>query len=456
MDFTQKTVADLFADLQQNTRAPDLAYGVRVDGENVIDRHANQQFRIASMTKSFTAAAILMLRDHKLLSLDSPVANLVPELAPLQLPTSDSPAITVRDLLIMTSGLASDNFWGDRQMAISQEALSQLMTDGGYFAAAPGLQFVYSNYGYAILGRVVANVSGQSFRAFIETELLEPLGMSATSWEAQAPNFAVPYRLQGDEEVVEDPLDPLPDGAFAPMAGLWSTVTDLLRWAEFMMDAFPARNETEVGPLRRSSRREMQQIHRFDFGGRFAPRGVSRIRGSGYGMGLIVLDDPKLGHIVMHPGGLPGYGSAMAWLPERRTAVVGLANITYAHVWTTSFTALDALDDAGLVPQKMPLVVPLLEEFAQRLLDLFNDWDDDVARQLFAVNVELDLSFDQRRAALAKFGELTMEAITPNTAADCSATVFGSGVAQQFKLWFSLSPQTSPRIQAYRLTPADG
>jgi CubicO group peptidase (beta-lactamase class C family) len=445
---TAQDIREQFDSLQSTSRAPDLAFGVSVEGELVDGEQTEHQFRIASMTKSFTAAAVLLLRDRGLLSLDAPIGNVVPELADITLPTRDSPQISVRDLLMMSSGLATDDPWADRQMDISQQTMDGIMRDGGYFAWPVGTNFVYSNYGYAILGRVVANISREPFATFVENELLQPLGLQRTSWHPVEP-FVRPHRLQ-DDQVVLDSLEPLKDGAFSPLGGIWSTVGDLLSWAQFLMNGFPARDGSDDEPLRRSTRREMQQMHRYDFGGRFAPRGVARVKGAGYGMGLIVLDDPELGHIVMHPGGLPGYGSCMAWLPHRRTAVVGLANLTYTHVWSTCFAVLDSLHRNGELPAAPQLRVPLLEQLAERLISLLNDWSDDVAGALFADNVVLDLDYERRRRAVEPHGKLLLESIEVTSAATATGKLrTEDGVP--LELTFSLSPQRTPKIQAYSI-----
>ena len=113
-------------------------------------------FRIASMTKSFTALSILRLRDLGRLSLEDPAARYVPELAALAYPTRDSPQITIRHLLTHSAGFPEDNPWGDRQLGTDRATLSRWLKNGLPFSNAPGVAFEYSNYGFAILGQVVA------------------------------------------------------------------------------------------------------------------------------------------------------------------------------------------------------------------------------------------------------------------------------------------------------------
>jgi len=131
-------------------KVPGLAYGFVLDGEL---RHvrglgtrrvgedappdADTVFRIASMTKSFTAATILSLRDEGLVRLDDPIALHLPTLAGLHGPTADSPAITIRQLLSMTAGFPTDDPWGDRQQGLDVDAFLGLVAGGLSFAWTP-------------------------------------------------------------------------------------------------------------------------------------------------------------------------------------------------------------------------------------------------------------------------------------------------------------------------------
>ena len=119
----------LFADFAQAGHVPGAAWGIVIDGElahsgaagvrDVVSNapvDADTVFRIASMTKSFTAMAILKLRDEGKLSLDDPAERYVPELKSLRYPTTDSPRITIRHLLTHSEGFPEDNPWGDQQL----------------------------------------------------------------------------------------------------------------------------------------------------------------------------------------------------------------------------------------------------------------------------------------------------------------------------------------------------
>ena len=124
-----------------------IAWGVVSDGELVLSGATSAEpdalptertvFRIASMTKSFTASAILILRDRGLLNLDDVVAEIAPEFASVVGPTRDSPAITIRHLLSMGGGLATDDAWADRHLDFSDETLDELVSNGATFAWTP-------------------------------------------------------------------------------------------------------------------------------------------------------------------------------------------------------------------------------------------------------------------------------------------------------------------------------
>src|SRR6478736_5845599 len=170
----------LFEKYAADSHVPGAAWGIIVDGElahtgvtgyrdvpSKAPVTPDSVFRIASMTKSFTAMAILKLRDEGKLSLDDPAERYVPEMKALVYPTSDSPRITIRHLLSHAEGFPEDNPWGDRQLADSDEQLSQMIKGGIPFSNAPGIAYEYSNYGFAILGRIVSNVSGEKYTDFV-------------------------------------------------------------------------------------------------------------------------------------------------------------------------------------------------------------------------------------------------------------------------------------------------
>ncbi len=402
----------------EKQKFPGAAFGVVVDGElvlatgwgareaaggsvNAVD--ADTVFRIASMTKSFTAASILKLRDEGKLSLDDAVERWIPELAEMPKATADSPVLTIRHLLTHSEGFPEDNPWGDRQLARSDAFLAAMAKAGIPFSNAPGVAFEYSNTGFALLGRVVANVSKMRYRDYVDANILKPLGMTSTYWEASAVpagRLAKGYRREG-EALVEEPA--LADGAFGSMGGLFSTVRDLARWTSFFLSAWPPRDDADSGPVRRSSLREMQQVARFSQAAvRPAKDGKPlRLAAGGYAYGLGARATCAFRHVVSHGGGLPGYGSLMLWLPEHGVALVALANLTYAG-WADGFQdALDALGTGGGLEPRVPQPSPALLAAQAAVNGLYDAWDDGAFDALAADNLVLDTPRDGRRTAFA-------------------------------------------------------
>jgi CubicO group peptidase (beta-lactamase class C family) len=186
----------LMQDFAAREHVPGATWGIVIDGElahvgvtgsrdlaSKAPVGEDTVFRIASMTKSFTAMAILKLRDEGKLALDDPAEKYVPELARLTYPTSDSPKITVRHLLSHSEGFPEDNPWGDQQLSATDEQFTLLMRRGIPFSNPPGVAYEYSNYGFAILGRIVSKVSGVPYKAYVAANILKPLGMSSTTLE---------------------------------------------------------------------------------------------------------------------------------------------------------------------------------------------------------------------------------------------------------------------------------
>ena len=265
-------VDDLAEGFQRRGGQPGVAYGIVAEGRLVRSGgwgerwlggptpDAGTVFRIASMTKSFTAAAVLALRDDGRLALDDPAEESVPELRGLALPSPDSPRVSLRHLLTMTAGFPTDDPWGDRQQELPLAEFSAFLARGLSFAWAPGTRFEYSNLGYAILGRVITAATGQPYSEFVRDRLLRPLGLTSSGFEASefdVGQLACGYRRGpgGWEELVPDGY-----GAFAPMGGVFSCVTDLARWVSGFTGAFPPGEPGTGGvhPLARSTRREMQ------------------------------------------------------------------------------------------------------------------------------------------------------------------------------------------------------
>jgi CubicO group peptidase (beta-lactamase class C family) len=436
-------------------RVPVMAAGVTIDGElaafSGFDAGPDSIFRIASMTKSFTAAAALILRDEGKLDLDAPISRYAPEFVTLKGPTTDSPAITTRHLLSMQSGLATDDPWGDRHLDITDTELDAIVRGGPLFACVPGTAFEYSNLGYALIGRVMRRASGMRPQAFITERLLKPLSMTRTVWESKdAPTGSdIIVGLRADDGSPE--ATPL-DGGLAPMGGLWSTVTDLAKWVDFLADAWPPRDSGDSAPLSRASRREMQRVETAiePFESRSADGTMWPFRG-GYGLGLQICHDSDLGEVVEHSGGLPGYGSNMRWVKNTRVGLIALGNATYAPMRFATRRALAALAAAGVVRRPKPPGAPAIVEAGTALFNLLTAWNDTRAAAVFSDNVALDepLSARQRAASalMARHGALKLARVDAEDRS--SGRIVAHSATSEVTITFELAPVGG--IQKYNL-----
>lgn len=281
-------------------------------------------FRVASMSKSFLAAAALSLRDEGLLDFDAPLDACVPGVRLLL--DGEERRVTIRQLLTNCSGLPEDNAWGDRRLGDSRQAIAGLGRAGLRLTAEPGETYQYSNLGMSFVGRAVEAVTGETVEAVVAERLLRPLGLDRTRYVAQeygaGSALALGYRTFDDgRSFQEEPY--VGHGALACIGGLFSTVDDIATWAAFLASGFSAEPlRPEV--LAAATRREMQRIHTpFGIGEARPHRDLEAI---GYGVGLTVEHDRRFGRIVQHSGSLPGFCSHMRWHRASGIGAVVFAN----------------------------------------------------------------------------------------------------------------------------------
>ena len=412
----------LFVDYATTAHIPGAAWGIVIDGElahtgvtgyrDVPSRAPvtpDTVFRIASMTKSFTAMSILKLRDEGKLALEDPAEKYVPEMKALVYPTSDSPKITIRHLLSHAEGFPEDNPWGDQQLADSDEQLSALIKAGIPFSNAPGVAYEYSNFGFAILGRIVANVADPSgsprtaaYTRYVNEHVLRPLGMASSTLEPSSVppgKLAHGYRWE-DEQWKNEPL--LANGSFGSMGGMLTTLSDLGRYVGAFLAAWPPRDGAEALPIARASLREMQQVWRPSAATVSNAGGGLQLNAGGYGFGLRVAQTCQFPTVVSHTGGLPGFGTLMRWLPEYGVGIIAFGNRTYSGWGRTADAALDALARTGALQPRVVQPSPALVSARTAIAGLVVKWDDAAAERLAAQNLFLDESKDRRRAAIER------------------------------------------------------
>lgn len=450
----------LFLQYAAEEKIPGMVWGVVIDGElahtgasgfqslsTKAPADSSTVFRIASMTKSFTALAILKLRDEGKLSLEDPVSKWIPAFARMEMPTRDTAPIRIRQLMSHSAGLPEDNPWGDQQLGIDAPTLDRWLRAGLPFSTAPDTRYEYSNYAFGLLGRIVTKAARQPYEKYVAENILAPLGMAASTFEfsrVPAATRATGYRLTPAGAYEEEP--PLPHGAFGAMGGLLTNAADLGKYVALHLNAWPPRDDPDHGPVRRSSLREMSHL--------WTPSNLTASRGrashSGYGYGLRITADCRFAHIVGHGGGLPGFGSYMAWLPEHGVGLFAMATLTYSGPSKPIHAAFDLLSQSGgLQKRETPPSKPL-SEMGAHLASLWNKWDDAEANQVAAMNLFLDAPIPQRRAQIDALKRV---------AGQCAAA--GSVVAEnwlrgQFNIpcanatvgvFFTLAPTRPPLVQ---------
>lgn len=306
-------------------------------------------FRLGSVSKVFTATAILQLRDAGKLRLDDPVVKHLPW---FQVPTPfpDAPPITIEHLLTHTSGLSREGpfpAWTTHSFPTREElnaAISKFAV-----ISPPGKTYRYSNLGVALLGEVVAAASGESWADYLKKHVTGPLGMTATTGAPTKTEVAALPRQHRRKQPdgSRGTLEWYDTGAFSPAAAVISTVEDLARFAALHLTADPA------GPpaggaqiLSGPTLAEMQRPHWVNArwtGARGLGWGISRRDGQTY---------------VSHGGWIGGHRADLVLDPDRGLAAIALTNADDASPGLFAREAL-ALVGPAVAPRGAPAPPPL-------------------------------------------------------------------------------------------------
>jgi CubicO group peptidase (beta-lactamase class C family) len=258
------------------------------------------QYRVGSITKTFTAAAILRLRDDGALALDDPVGKHLPG-APDAMPT-------IRRLLSHASGLQRElpgATWETLGFPTADEVVATIAE--AEEVIEPGRHWHYSNLAFALLGQVVARRADMPYERFVERRFFRPLGLRRTTWTAESPAargyFVEPYA----ENVRPEP--DLDLGGAASAGQLWSTAGDLCRWGSFLAD--PPGSILDPDTVE-----EMHAVQVMVDNDRWT---------SGWGLGLSL---GRQGERIYagHGGGMPGFLSGLAYVRKETIAAAALAN----------------------------------------------------------------------------------------------------------------------------------
>ncbi len=465
---TFPAIDKIYKDHAARNHFPGIAFGIVVDGklvyagsggftdiEKKIPVTSQSLFRIASMSKSFTAMAILKLRDDGKLNLDDPAYLYVPEMKKLKYPTADSTHITIRQLLTHGAGFPEDNPWGDRQLADTNKELSDLIENQISFSNPPGIAYEYANLGFALLGRIVTKVSGMPYQRYIRENIWRPLGMTTSEWEFAnvAPEkLAHGYRWQRERWNEETLLHDTPDGSWGAMGSMISSIDEFSKYMAFHLSAWPPSNAAETGPVKRASVREMHHPWRFNsLSPNFTyPGGRVCATAGAYSYGLGWLRDCEGRVYLGHSGGLPGFGSQWRVMPEYGIGVVAFGNVTYASLGNVNLQVLDLMiREAGLKPRQLP-VSDILSKRKAELLKVIPAWETGEKSGIFAENFfpdhPVDLLKKEYAALWAKAGKIVeVKEMVPENQLRGRFLIVGEKI--DIEVYFTLSPENPPLIQ---------
>lgn len=355
---------------QRDKRYPSLAAAVLRDGELIwekavgaadvggeVDARADTQYRVGSITKTFTAAAIMQLRDAGKLDLEDTLDRHVEGAAH---------APSIRRLLSHASGLqreTHDDSWLTLRFAPPDELLETL--DRAELVLPAGARFHYSNLAFALLGIVIERVSGVPYMEYVREHFFEPLGLTRTTFDPEQP-AAKGYVSQPYADGVWQAVD-VETGAWASAGQLWGTVGDLCRWGAFLADP-------DEAILSKKSAEEMRTVQVIDEHERWL---------SGYGLGLqLRRDGDRI--LAGHSGSMPGFIARLYFSPREKVVAAALTNDSGAALALFGlFLVRTAVDEWPVAPDAWRVgeappedVVPLLGVWFMEASQMTLRWRD--------------------------------------------------------------------------------
>ncbi len=320
------------------------------DQEQRIPMTPQTVFRIASVTKLFTCIGIMQLRDQGKLRLDDPLQKYLPWFN-IRNQFSDSPAITIRAVMTHTAGLpreAAFPYWTDHQFPALKQIIEKLPEQELIYE--PETKWKYSNLGIALLGEIIARISGQDYATYIKTHILDPLGMRSTSVHLEdnlRARLAIGYgrRLSdGTRKIM-----PFTDAkGLTPAANMSSTIEDL---AKFIALQFRTEAANRNPVLKASSLREMHRVHWLQ---------PNWQRGWGLGFSISRRKDRTF---VGHAGWVAGYRSQILFCPEEKIGVIvfinaedGSPSFLADHIYDTIAPAIQSATKLPPTPSEPPRI----------------------------------------------------------------------------------------------------
>lgn len=347
MEFTK--LDSFVLEKMSQTKIPGLSLAIVKNGEVVYSRSYGFKdverglpptprtvYGIGSVTKSFTALAILKLVEDSRLSLEDEVSKYVPlKLEAMGKPirihhllthTSGIPALAYAEAFIRSS-LGLDTVW--LPVSTPEDVIAFMSDYKQWVHSEPGSRYFYLNEGYVLLGYIVSKVSGMSYEDYVRENILKPLGMSRTYFEeyevSRDPDVAAPYIIDRDGRYVKSRF---PYGIKAD-GGLLSNCEDMTKYVSMLID------RGRYGGVETVSRSSIELME-----GKYVRIPSGLFKDDSYGYGLTITDEFFGRRLVRHSGSVLVYTAFMGYMPSEGVGVVVLAN---AAGYPLSFIGMYAL-----------------------------------------------------------------------------------------------------------------
>jgi CubicO group peptidase (beta-lactamase class C family) len=346
------------------------------DLENKTPATPSTAYRIASITKLFTATAILQLRDAGKLQLDDPVEKHL-DWFHLDDPFDDSPVITIHHLLTHTSGLSRELnalYWDDMSFPEYEEFVEMFQQASTILPRETELK--YSNVGFNVLGQVISSVSGKPYPDYVKEHILKPLGMTGTEVmpEENMPDLAKGYgsRRPGQPRKVASFFD---KKAMASSGNMASTVEDLASFISLQLRGGKA-GGAQI--LKGSTLKEMHRVHWL------RPNWKS-----GWGLGWSVVNVDGQTRIT-HGGSVPGYKTFVSAVPSDKFGVIVLTNADDGDPRSYAKNVFDIIAPAIKKATAVTEKAPVADSFWTKYVGDYQ-WLDGSPMKVMLLNGELTL-----------------------------------------------------------------
>ncbi|QPC84017.1 beta-lactamase family protein [Phototrophicus methaneseepsis] len=322
-------------------------------------------YRVASITKLFTATMLMQLRDAGKLQLDDPIAKYLTDFA-IQSNFPDAKSPTFRQIVSHSSGLPREGThagWRDMNMPTIEELIASL---ADLEMILPTMfEPKYSNLAIAILGHTLSKIAGQTYVEYVQEHILGPLGMTTTGFDRERyseEEYAISYYLPSRGE----PFAPAPhwnQNGFLPAGGMYSTVADM---AKFMSLQF---RDGEAGGSQILGSSTLREMH--------SPVLINDNFTVGYGIGFGMR--PVANHkVIGHSGGLPGYTTNIAMVPALKLGVLVFTNtgtnpVEISDMMLRTLIPIFEAEEKRAIPKPTPEQLqswkPYMGRYALRSLD---------------------------------------------------------------------------------------